>query len=145
MNPADSRGLLLFVELFEFKIHLCWFQKCLTIKILRIYHENMISITELQRTDPEYLKNAKSEHLIDWSFPNMTKEIGLQILSQFSWHLEHIGFRENFNTLFLNCFKSLTLKQNLVIRTILFIFGEITYYFWTKNQKLFCVGNTDSV
>ena len=37
----------------------------------------MIRITGSQRTDPEYLKNAESEHLISWSLPNLTNEIGL--------------------------------------------------------------------
>jgi hypothetical protein len=36
-----------------------------------------IWITGPQSTNPKYLKNAKSEHLIGWSFLNLTNEIGL--------------------------------------------------------------------
>jgi hypothetical protein len=36
-----------------------------------------IWITRPQSTNPKYLKNAKSEHLIGWSFLNLTNEIGL--------------------------------------------------------------------
>jgi hypothetical protein len=36
-----------------------------------------IWITGPQSTNPKYLKNAKSEHLIGWYFLNLTNEIGL--------------------------------------------------------------------
>ena len=46
------------------------FQK--KIENLRIGIEN-----RPQKTDPKYLKNAESEHLVSLSLPNLTNEIGL--------------------------------------------------------------------
>ena len=37
----------------------------------------VILITRPQSTNPKYLKNAESQHLIGWSFLNLTNEIGL--------------------------------------------------------------------
>ena len=45
--------------------------------------ENDIWINGPQSINPNYLKNAKSEHLIGWFFPNLTNEIGLFLFPRF--------------------------------------------------------------
>ena len=47
------------------------------------YLKKGIWINRPQSTNPNYLKNAKSEHLIGLSFLNLTNEMGLLIIQRF--------------------------------------------------------------